>query len=149
MDLALVSVAVPYLRDGSQRPPSKLVVFTQLVGSTHEDGVPASQAAVARVNICRQHGADQVAQVGAVVDVGQGRSDENVPGTLRGLVSGWRSRRTGRRSVPHAEAEALSARETQWGNRERKKKRSSPHPQYCWPLAVPRNAERPWLRETL
>jgi hypothetical protein len=50
-----------------------------LIGPAHVHGVVPARAREPRVTIRGQHAADDVAQVGHVVDVGQGRGDEEVP----------------------------------------------------------------------
>lgn len=67
-----------------------------LVGAADEDRVVAAGAAVPRVHVRGEHAADDVAEVGHVVDVGQRGGDEDVAGAwLReaGRVGGGGGRR--------------------------------------------------------
>lgn len=51
-----------------------------LVGAADEDGVVAAGTAVPRVHVRREHAADDVSEVGHIVDVGQRGGDEDVAG---------------------------------------------------------------------
>ena len=52
---------------------------TILVCATHVDAVVTPAAAVAGINIRTQNTADDVSQVGNIVDVGEGAGDQYIP----------------------------------------------------------------------
>jgi len=63
-----------------------------LVCAAEKERVDATRAAVLGEDVCAQAAADQVAQMGNVVDVGQSGCDENVLGVF------FRHNRMGRRA---------------------------------------------------